>query len=70
MASTKQAQVVITANATTAKKVMDELKSKAKQCYNQMQQLAQTGQQNSKAFKMAEKEFNAYNNAIAHNISS
>lgn len=70
MASTKQAQVVITANATTAKKVMDELKSKAKQCYNQMQQLAQTGQQNSKAFKMAEKEFNAYNNAIAHNISA
>lgn len=70
MASTKQAQVVITANATTAKKVMDELKNKAKQCYNQMQQLAQTGQQNSKAFKMAEKEFNAYNNAIAHNISA
>lgn len=70
MASTKQAQVVITANATTAKKVMDELKSKAKQCYNQMQQLAQAGQQNSKAFKMAEKDFNAYNNAIAHNISA
>lgn len=70
MASTKQAQVVITANATTAKKVMDELKNKAKQCYNQMQQLAQTGQQNSKAFKMAEKDFNAYNNAIAHNISA
>lgn len=70
MASTKQAQVVITANATTAKKVMDELKNKAKQCYNQMQQLAQTGLQNSKAFKMAEKDFNAYNNAIAHNISA
>lgn len=70
MASTKQAQVVITANATTAKKVMDELKSKAKQCYDQMQQLAQAGQQNSKAFKAAEKEFNAYNNAIAHNISA
>lgn len=70
MASTKQAQVVITANATTAKKVMDELKSKATQCYDQMQQLAQAGQQNSKAFKAAEKEFNAYNNAIVHNISA
>lgn len=70
MASTKQAQVVITANATTAKKVMDELRSKAKQCYNQMQQLAEAGKQNTKAFKTAEKEFNAYNNAIAHNVSA
>lgn len=70
MASTKQAQVVITANTTTAKKVMDELRSKAKQCYSQMQQLAEAGKQNTKAFKLAEKEFNAYNNAIAHNISA
>lgn len=70
MASTKQAQIVITANATTAKKVLDELKNKAAQCYNQMQQLAQAGLQNSKAFKDAERKFNAYNNAIAHNISA
>lgn len=70
MASTKQAQVVITANTTTAKKVMDELRNKAKQCYSQMQQLAEAGKQNTKAFKLAEKEFNAYNNAIAHNVSA
>ena len=70
MASTKQAQVVITANATTVKNVMDELKRKANQCREQMEKLAQAGQQNSKAFKTAEKDFNAYNNAIIRNASA
>ena len=70
MAKSNLAQVVITANATTAKRVLDELRSKAAQAKQQMQSLANAGQQNSKAFKQAQKEFEAYNGAVARNISN
>lgn len=70
MAKSNLAQVVITANATTAKRVLDELRSKAAQAKQQMQSLADAGQQNSQAFKRAQKEFEAYNGAVARNISN
>lgn len=70
MAKSNLAQVVITANATTAKRVLDELRSKAAQAKQQMQSLANAGQQNSQAFKRAQKEFEAYNGAVARNISN
>ena len=70
MAKSNLAQVVITANATTAKRVLDELRLKAAQAKQQMQALADAGQQNSQAFKRAQKEFEAYNGAVARNISN
>lgn len=70
MAKAQTAQVVITANAKVARAVLDELKRKAQDCKNQMQALADAGQQNTKAFKDAQKQFEAYNGAIAQNISN
>lgn len=70
MAKAQTAQVVITANAKVARAVLDELKRKAQDCKNQMQALADAGQQNTKAFKEAQKQFEAYNGAIAQNISN
>lgn len=70
MAKAQTAQVVITANAKVARAVLDELKRKAQDCKNQMQALANAGQQNTKAFKEAQKQFEAYNGAIAQNISN
>ena len=70
MAKAQTAQVVITANAKVARAVLNELKRKAQDCKNQMQALADAGQQNTKAFKEAQKQFEAYNGAIAQNISN
>ena len=70
MAKAQTAQVVITANAKVARAVLDELKRKAQDFKNQMQALANAGQQNTKAFKEAQKQFEAYNGAIAQNISN
>ena len=70
MAKAQTAQVVITANAKVARAVLDELKRKAQDCKNQMQALADAGQQNTKSFKEAQKQFEAYNGAIAQNISN
>ena len=68
MASVKKAQVIITADASVAKKVMAELDQRATQAANKMKQLAAAGKQNSKEFKDAKKDFDAYNSALRENV--
>ena len=69
MASKAQkAQVIITANASVAKRVMEELQKSAEAAKMRMIELAAAGEQNSKAYKKAEAEFQAFNSAIRENV--
>lgn len=68
MASVKKAQVVITANASVAKRVMEELDKAAQRAAQRMKSLAAQGKQNTKEFKEAEKEFQAFNSAMRENV--
>ena len=70
MATAKKTQVVITANAATAKKVMDELQQRIEQIKAKMQMLDVTTKQGQKDFKTLEKEMISYNSAVAQNISN
>jgi hypothetical protein len=70
MATAKKTQVVITANAATAKKVMDELQQRIEQIKAKMQMLDVTTKEGQKAFKTLEKEMISYNSAVAQNVSN
>lgn len=70
MATAKKTQIVITANAAVAKKVMDELQQRIDAIKQQMQQLDTTTKQGQKEFKKLEKELVSYNSAVTQNITN
>ncbi len=70
MATAKKTQVVITANATVAKKVMDELQQRIDALKQKMAALDTTTAQGQKEFKKLEKELVSYNSAVAQNITN
>lgn len=68
MATPKKTQVVITANAAVAKKVIDELKQRVEQIKAKMASLDVTTKQGEREFKKLEKELVSYNSVVAQNI--
>ena len=70
MATAKKTQIVITANAAVAKKVMDELQQRIDGIKQKMQALDVTTDQGKKEFKKLEKELVSYNSAVAQNIKN
>lgn len=70
MATAKKTQIVITANAAVAKKVMDELQQRIDAIKQKMQQLDTTTKQGQKKFKKLEKELVSYNSAVSQNITN
>ncbi len=70
MATAKKTQVVITANAAVAKKVMDELQQRIDALKQKMDALDTTTAQGQKEFKKLEKELVSYNSAVAQNITN
>lgn len=70
MATAKKTQIVITANAAVAKKVMDELQQRIDGIKQKMQQLDTTTKQGQKEFKKLEKELVSYNSAVTQNVTN
>lgn len=70
MATAKKTQIVITANAAVAKKVMDELQQRIDAIKQKMQQLDTTTKQGQREFKKLEKELISYNSAVSQNITN
>lgn len=70
MASNKKTQIVITANATVAKKVMDELQQKVEGIKQKMEALDVTTKKGQKEFNRLKNELVSYNSAITQNISN
>ena len=70
MATAKKTQIVITANAATAKKVMDELQQRIDALKQRMAALDVTTSQGQKEFKTLEKELVSYNSAVAQNVTN
>lgn len=70
MATAKKTQIVITANAAVAKKVIDELQQRIDAIKQKMQQLDTTTKQGQKEFKKLEKELVSYNSAVTQNITN
>lgn len=70
MATAKKTQIVITANAAVAKKVMDELQQRIDGIKQKMQQLDVTTKQGQKDYKKLEKELVSYNSAVSQNITN
>lgn len=70
MATAKKTQIVITANAAVAKKVMDELQQRIDAIKQKMQQLDVTTDKGKKEFKKLEKELVSYNSAVSQNITN
>lgn len=70
MATAKKTQIVITANAAVAKKVMDELQQRIDAVKQKMQQLDTTTKQGQKEFKKLEKELVSYNSAVTQNVTN
>ena len=70
MATAKKTQIVITANAATAKKVMDELQQRIDALKQRMAALDVTTSQGQKEFKKLEKELVSYNSAVAQNVTN
>jgi len=70
MATAKKTQIVITANAAVAKKVMDELQQRIDGIKQKMAALDVTTKQGQKEFKKLEKELVSYNSAVSQNISN
>lgn len=69
MATSKKTQIVITANAAVAKKVMDELAQRTDAIKQKMAALDVTTKQGQREFKKLEKELVSYNSAISQNIT-
>lgn len=69
MATPKKTQIVITANAAVAKKVMDELAQRTDAIKQKMAALDVTTKQGQREFKKLEKELVSYNSAISQNIT-
>ena len=70
MATAKKTQIVITANAAVAKKVMDELQQRIDALKQKMQQLDTTTDAGKKEFKKLQKELVSYNSAVTQNITN
>ena len=70
MATGKKTQIVITANAAVAKKVMDELQQRIDVIKQKMASLDVTTKQGQREFKKLEKELVSYNSAAAQNITN
>lgn len=70
MATAKKTQIVITANAAVAKKVMDDLQQRIDAIKQKMQQLDTTTDAGKKEFKKLEKELVSYNSAVTQNVTN
>ena len=70
MATAKKTQIVITANAAVAKKVMDELQQRIDAIKQKMQQLDTTTDAGKKEFKKLQKELVSYNSAVTQNVTN
>lgn len=70
MATAKKTQIVITANAAVAKKVMDELQQRIDGIKQKMAALDVTTKQGQREFKKLEKELVSYNSAVSQNITN
>lgn len=70
MAAAKKTQIVITANAAVAKKVMDELQQRIDGIKQKMAALDVTTKQGQREFKKLEKELVSYNSAVTQNITN
>ena len=70
MATAKKTQIVITANAAVAKKVMEELQQRIDALKQKMHQLDTTTDEGKKEFKKLEKELVSYNSAVTQNITN
>ena len=69
MATPKKTQIVITANAAVAKKVMDELAQRTDAIKQKMAALDVTTKKGRQEFNKLKKELDAYNSAISQNIT-
>lgn len=70
MATAKKTQIVITANAAVAKKVMDELQQRIDGIKQKMASLDVTTKSGQREFKKLEKELVSYNSAVSQNITN
>lgn len=70
MATAKKTQIVITANAAVAKKVMEELQQRIDGIKQKMAALDVTTKQGQREFKKLEKELVSYNSAVSQNITN
>lgn len=70
MATSKKTQIVITANAAVAKKVMDELQQRIDIIKQKMAALDTTTKQGQREFRKLEKELVSYNSAVAQNVTN
>lgn len=70
MATPKKTQIVITANAAVAKKVMEELERRTDAIKQKMAALDVTTKEGQREFKKLEKELVSYNSAISQNIKN
>ena len=70
MATAKKAQVVSTANAAVAKKVMEELQQRIDGIKQKMAALDVTTKEGQREFKKLEKELVSYNSAVSQNITN
>ena len=70
MATSKKTQIVITANAAVAKKVMDELQQRIDVIKQKMAALDTTTKQGQREFRKLEKELVSYNSAVAQNVTN
>ena len=70
MATARKTQIVITANAAVAKKVMDELQQRIDGLKHKMAALDVTTEQGKREFKKLEKELVSYNSAVSQNITN
>lgn len=70
MATSKKTQIVITANAAVAKKVMEELAQRTEAIKQQMAALDVTTEKGRREFNKLNKELVSYNSATAQNITN
>jgi TP901 family phage tail tape measure protein len=70
MATAKKTQIVITANAAVAKKVMEELQQRIDGIKQKMAALDVTTKQGQREFKKLEKEMVSYNSAVSQNVTN
>lgn len=70
MATARKTQIVITANAAVAKKVMDELQQRIDGIKQKMASLDVTTKQGQREFKKLEKELVSYNSAVSQNVTN
>lgn len=70
MATAKKTQIVITANAAVAKKVMEELQQRIDGIKQKMAALDVTTKQGQREFNKLNKELVSYNSAVTQNITN